>query len=130
MPNESKKDIRGVFFEEKASCLPNIIQFTTISGMYGPRDLLISGKNAFKNKSHTVTNVAITTVNVAMRTCGGTIFLIRDITTEVEHKTNITANPMEAPFTKEVVTASVGHIPRSCLKIGWSLHRPFRNTAI
>ena len=69
--------IETEFFEENASCLPRIIQFTTMRGMYGPSDLLNSGNCAFITKSTIVTNVAIIKMYDAILTCGGINFLIK-----------------------------------------------------
>ena len=75
-----------------------------------------------------VTKVAMMTVYTAILTCGGTSFLIRQTNREEKNITKTTAHPMQTAFSTLVVTARVGHIPSSCLKMGCSFKRPFVNS--
>jgi len=51
--------------------------------------------------------------------------IVLETTKEEKNKTKITAHPIERPFKAVVVTANVGHIPKSCLNTGCSFQRPF-----
>ena len=44
IPIPSNREAMGEFFAAKASALPKIIQFTTISGMNNPNDASTSGR--------------------------------------------------------------------------------------
>jgi hypothetical protein len=49
-------------------------------------------------------------------------------TTVFEPKsTNVVASPIPKPFKADEVVASVGHIPKTSTKIGFSFINPFRN---
>ena len=65
-----------------------------------------------------------------MRTWLGINFRIMEIIVLEQIKTKDVAKPIEKPLTEEVVTASVGHIPKSCRKTGDSSHSPFINVLI
>jgi hypothetical protein len=46
----------------------------------------------------------------------------------LEHRsTNVVAKPIDIPLIAEVVVASVGHIPNTKAKVGFSLNMPFSN---
>ena len=75
-------------------------------------------------KSATVTNVAMTMMNVVMRTCLGMIERIELTSTLLPQSTNAVAPDMATALIAEFVTASAGHSPRSCTNTGFSFHRP------
>jgi len=52
-------------------------------------------------------------VKVAILTSRGMNFLNEEMIRPEHTKTKITATPIENPFIAELVTAKVGHIPRS-----------------
>ena len=62
-----------------------------------------------------------------MRTLEGTKLRISEMTRLEHTRTNVVASPMPMPFCTEVVTASVGHMPSTRRKVGFSVIRPFRN---
>ena len=109
----STTEARGGFFEANASARARMMQLTTISGIKSPRDADIAGKNALRRSSTAVTKPEMTTMNAAIRTCGGIIFLRSDMKRFENVSTAMTATPMPRAFTTEVVTARVGHIPMS-----------------
>ncbi len=53
-----------------------------------------------------------------------------ETTTELNMRTKAVASPMANPLITAFVTASVGHMPRSCLKMGFSSHYPFVNSLL
>ena len=77
-----------------------------------------------------VTNVAMTTMNAGIRTLSGMRFLRSEITTFEQTSTKSVAKPMDIPLTALVVVASVGHIPRTNAKVGFSLRIPLVNVFI
>jgi hypothetical protein len=119
-----------LFLLAQASARQMIIQLTIISGTYGPRASLILGTYAFKNKSAIVTNVDIVKVNINIRKCGLSSFRIRLTTMLLHTSTKITQSPIVKAGFSAAVTASVGHIPSSSRKTGFSRHNPARNVCL
>ena len=68
-----------VFLEAKASALPNIMQFTTIRGIYIPRAEYSTGRYACITISSIVTNEAIITIKLGILIISGITFFIDDI---------------------------------------------------
>ncbi len=64
-----------------------------------------------------------------MRISRGKIFRKIEITMPEATTVNVVASPIESPFTEELVTASVGHIPRSWRSTGFSFQIPLKKTA-
>ena len=95
--------------------------------MYNPRAWSRAGTYAFNNSPTIVTNVAITTINDGILILSGIIFLIKEITIFEHIKTTAVESPIPSPFIAELVTASVGHIPITCTKVGFSSMIPFLN---
>ena len=56
------------------------------------------------------------------------MFLSRDMTTFEPTSTNVAAAPIPTAFVALVVEASVGHMPRTSLSVGFSLSIPLKNT--
>ena len=71
-----------------------------------------------------VTNDAMTTMKTGMRTLSGVMLLMHEMTMLEQMSTNMVAKPMERPLMADVVVASVGHMPSSNTKIGFSLTSP------
>ncbi len=71
-----------------------------------------------------VTKVAITIIKHGILTFDGIKFFIREIIMLEQINTNDVARPIARPFIAALVTARVGHIPISNLKMGFSLHKP------
>ena len=63
-----------------------------------------------------------------MRTISGIKFFNNDIAALEQIKTNIVANPILIPFIAELVVASVGHIPKSNTRMGFSRIIPLKST--
>jgi hypothetical protein len=124
MPIPSNAESHTPFFEANASARPKMIQFTTISGIKTPNDAYNAGTYAFISISIMVTNEAITTINAGMRTLTGIRFLIIAINIFERISTAIVATPIPRPFIALVVVPSVGHIPRTNTKVGFSLIIP------
>ena len=74
--------------------------------------------------------VAIARANIMMRRCGFNRFRITDTTILLQKSTKITQQPIVKAGLTAAVTASVGHIPRSSLKTGFSSHRPTKNVCL
>ncbi len=125
MPMPSAMDRNMLFLEAKASARPRMMQLTTISGINSPRFLCSSGAKPAITRSTIVTNVAMMTIKHGIRTLAGMRFRTDDITTFEQISTNVAASPMPSAFSSDVVTARVGHIPRTNLKMGFSFHSPF-----
>src|SRR3989338_7455701 len=79
--------------------------------------------------SATVTKAAIITMNTAMRTCVGMVFLSMDMSRFDIMSTKVVASPMETALMTELETASMGQVPRTCTKTGFSFHKAFRNAS-
>jgi hypothetical protein len=77
-----------------------------------------------------MTKVAITIIKHAILTCLGIRFLKSEIKILEKTRTKITASPIPTALSKLLVTASVGHSPRTSLKGGISAHNPFVNSCI
>ena len=93
--------------------------------MYRPSDSLRAGRKAVSSNCTIVTKLAITTIKHGIRTVSGIIFLNNEIN-KLEHtSTAIVERPIPIPFIALVVTASVGHVPRTCIKVGFSSIIPF-----
>jgi len=71
-----------------------------------------------------VTKVAIVRVNMRIRRCGFRRFRMRETTMLLQIRTKMTLRLMVRAGFSAAVTASVGHIPSSSLKTGFSRHRP------
>ena len=65
------------------------------------------------------------TTYAAILTLSGIIFLKSETSMFDIIKTTVAESPIPKPFLRVVVTASVGHIPRSCTKVGFSNKSPF-----
>ncbi len=63
-------------------------------------------------------------------TRGGMNLLNREIVQFEPTKTTVVAKPIATPFRAAVVTANVGHIPRSNLKVGFSATKPLVNSLL
>jgi hypothetical protein len=59
-----------------------------------------------------------------MRTLSGISPAISDMATLDSISTNVVASPIPIPLMAEVVVASVGHIPKTSTKMGFSLMTP------
>ena len=57
-------------------------------------------------------------------------FLMIEITILEETTTNVVAMPIENPKRAFVVTARVGHMPKTCTNTGFSLHNPLTASLI
>lgn len=75
-----------------------------------------------------VTKDAMTTMNEGILTREGMKFLSREMTTLEQTKTKVVAKPIAIPLMAAVVTARVGHIPKTKRKIGFSLQKPLVNS--
>ncbi len=75
--------------------------------------------------SATVTKEAIITIKAGILTLSGIIFLKREINMLLSASTTMVVSPIPRPFTAEVVTASVGHMPSISTNVGFSLTSPF-----
>jgi len=107
-----------------------IMQLTIINGTYGPSLSLITGTNAFRNRSAIVTKVAIVSVNIRIRRCGLRRLRIRLTTMLLHRSTKITLRPIVKAGLTAAVTASVGHIPNSSRKTGFSRHSPANSVCL
>ena len=67
----STADSIGPFLDAKLSARANIIQLTTINGIYNPRAWSSAGTKAFKTIWTIVTKVAITTINAGILILSG-----------------------------------------------------------
>ena len=103
----------GEFLAAKLSARARIMQLTTISGTNIPSDWESAGKYAFKSISIIDTNVAIITMYAAILILFGITFLTSEITKFEHIRTNVAERPIPIELLTEVVTAKVGHIPRS-----------------
>lgn len=73
----------------------------------------------------TVTNAAIITIKLGIRTFSGIIPLTNETTMFDITKTNAVASPIPSPLIAEDVTPKVGHIPSNNTKTGFSFRNPF-----
>ena len=95
-----------------------MMQLTTISGRKTPNASYSDGKNFFITICTTVTKVAMITTKAGILTRSGISFLSNEIIM-LEHKsTKVTAAPIARPLIACVVTASVGQVPKTNLKVG------------
>ena len=124
IPSPSKMEITGAFLEAKLSARPKMIQFTTIRGIYTPKDSDKAGIYAFNKNSTIVTKEATITINAGIRTPFGIFFLKREINKFEKTKTTVVESPIPSPLIAEEVTARVGHIPSINTKVGFSLIIP------
>ena len=58
----------------------------------------------------------------------GMRFLSSEMATFEQMSTKAVAKPMLMPLSADVVVPSVGHMPSSSTKVGFSLIRPFKKT--
>ena len=65
-----------------------------------------------------VTKVAIISTNAGIRTSLGITLLSSEIIILLQIRTKVTANPIPMPFIAAVVSARVGHVPRTSFKVG------------
>ena len=127
IPIASTTEITSPFLLAQASARQMMMQFTMMSGTYGPSVSLITGTKAFRNRSAMVTNVAIVSVNMRILRCGFSKFLIRLTTMLLQIITKMTQSPIVNAGLTAAVTASVGHIPSSSRKTGFSSQSPIMN---
>jgi hypothetical protein len=125
MPIPSKMESQTGFRFAKDSARAMIMQFTTINGMNKPNDSSNAGKKAFKINSIMVTNPAMTVMYAGIRTLSGMILLNNDMIILDPTKQNVVAKPIPKPFSADVVTANVGHIPNTIRNMGFSFNIPF-----
>ena len=116
-----------MFLDAYASARPKIIQFTTISGMYTPKDLFKDGMYACNNNWINVTKDATITMNAGIRTLSGITLRSSEINTLDNTSTAVVVSPMPNPLMADVVTARVGHIPNIITNVGFSVMIPFFN---
>ena len=128
MPSPSNTDASTPFLLANASARARMMQFTTISGMKMPRLSYKSGRYACIRSCTIVTNVQMITMNAGMRTWSGMNLRSIEIAALEPISTNVAAAPMPRPFSAQVVTASVGHVPSTSRKVGFSVITPFRKT--
>ena len=74
-----------------------------------------------------VTKEAITTMNAGIRTLDGMKLRRSEMTRLEQTSTNAVASPMPRPLSTLVVTASVGHMPSTSRKVGFSVMMPLKN---
>ncbi len=129
IPNASMTLTSSVFLLAQASARQMMMQLTIIRGTYGPSISLILGWKARRNKSAIVTKVDIVSVNIRILKWGFSRFRIRLTIILLQSRTKMTQSPIvKAGFTA-AVTASVGHIPSSRRKTGFSRHKPAMNVS-
>ncbi len=75
-----------------------------------------------------ITKVAIIIMKHGTRIFGGITLRRIDTRTFAHTSTNVVATPIPTPFSRVVVTARVGHNPRTRRKGGISSHNPFLNS--
>ena len=71
-----------------------------------------------------VEKVAMTRIYAGILTFLGMKFLSIEIIALLQTSTNIVASPIDKPLTAAVVTASVGHVPSTSLKVALFLNTP------
>ena len=101
------------------------MQFTTIRGMNMPRASYRLGTKACISICTMVTKVQMTTMKAGMRTLSGIKLRSREITALEPSSTKVAAAPMPRPLMALVVTASVGQVPSTRRKVGFSVSTPF-----
>ena len=74
-----------------------------------------------------VTNEAIITMKDGILMSSGITFLKSEINRFARASTTVVDNPIPIPFIAEVVTASVGHIPRTITSVGFSFTIPLKS---
>src|SRR6056297_3265451 len=100
------------------------MQLVTIKGKYGPSCVLMVGMWASNRSFTTVTKDAMMIIKLAILTWSGMTFLSADIAKPEAMRTKVVARPIDRPLIKEVVTARVGHIPRTWTNTGFSFQMP------
>ncbi len=75
-----------------------------------------------------VTKDAMTTMNEGIRTRRGMKFLRAEMTTLEQTRTKVVAKPIPIPLMAVVVTARVGHMPKTKRNMGFSLQKPLVNS--
>ena len=119
-----------MFLEAYASARPRMIQLTTISGIYSPRLLLSDGRYACSRNCIIVTNEAMITINDGILTLSGMTFLSAEIMKLLSTRIHVVVSPIPAPLMADDVTASVGHIPSICTKVGFSFTIPLYKRSV
>jgi hypothetical protein len=84
-----------------------------------------AGKYAFSRNCTIVTKPAIIVTKAGILTLSGITFLVAAITAFDPTSTAVVANPIPTPLIAAVVTASVGQVPSTSLKVGFSFTKPF-----
>ncbi len=79
-------------------------------------------------RSVTVTKVAMTMMKAGILIISGIIFRNIEIKILDMTRTKVVAIPIPTPFIADVVTARVGHIPRTSRNSGISSHSPRRKS--
>ena len=130
IPSPSNIDGSTLFLEAYASARPRMIQFTTISGIYSPRLLLSDGRYACSRNCMIVTNEAMITINDGILTLSGITFLSAEIMKLLSTRIHVVVSPIPAPLMADDVTASVGHIPSICTKVGFSFTIPLYKRSV
>ena len=125
MPIPSKSEATTPFLKAKASARARIMQLTTMRGMNIPSALSSAGAYPAINSCTTVTKPAMTTMKAGMRISSGMNLRSAATATFDPMRTAVAASPMPMAFTTLVVTAIVGHIPRTRTKVGFSVSIPF-----
>jgi hypothetical protein len=130
MSNTLKMGLKLLLITALATfALANMMQFTTIRGINNPKASNKSGTKASISIPTMVTKAAIITTKAGILILSGMKFLNSDMTRLDAIRTKVTANPIPTPFIAAVVTASVGHIPNTSRKIGFSFIIPFKITS-
>jgi hypothetical protein len=75
-------------------------------------------------RSTIVTNDAMTVMKAGILTLSGMNLDNNEITTLEPTRTNVVAMPIPRPFSDDEVVASVGHVPNTNIRIGFSLKKP------
>ena len=81
-------------------------------------------------RSVTVTKDAITMMKAGILIISGIILRNNDIIMLDATRTNVVAIPIPTPFVAEVVTASVGHAPKTNRNSGISSHNPLTKSPV
>ena len=99
---------------------------TTISGKYTPKLSYKSGMYASITIRTTVTNVAMMTIKHGIRTLSGMTLRSSEMMILLQISTNVTAKPIPKQLAAAVVSANVGQVPSTNLKVGFCRNTPSR----
>ena len=77
-----------------------------------------------------VTNEAMITINDGILTLSGITFLSAEIMKLLSTRIHVVVSPIPAPLMADDVTASVGHIPSICTKVGFSFTIPLYKRSV